>query len=323
MNKGEPPGCWVAPELLEKIQSESTAPDKGQALRLERAARMVRHPSRTRLRRRLHRRRSSGRPHSLDHETRRSSRPALGRARRRIFIRSRSAPSIFTPRRRLQPRKRSFIPRLLDAMGRLFPVNRDGKLRRVAHINFQLDRQTPGSIPRPRTRRIRHQVAPLRLPGLRQLRPRPYGIRLPADLPEKSAQRPVRRHLHGPMRSGGQALHLDFRIRAREIRRASCRTDNLYPSAQSSAERNKFLDQLFPQSRQSPRDALRKQTPPLSNHPAGQTAARSATLISDAEVIAATRASPEQKANRSANEKDWIRQQPKSQLQPIFAQSND
>src|SRR4029077_7871130 len=41
MSKGEPPGCWVAPELLQKIQSESAAADKGQALRLERAARMV------------------------------------------------------------------------------------------------------------------------------------------------------------------------------------------------------------------------------------------------------------------------------------------
>ncbi len=41
MAKGEPPGCWVAPELLAKIQEESKAADKGQAARLERAARMV------------------------------------------------------------------------------------------------------------------------------------------------------------------------------------------------------------------------------------------------------------------------------------------
>ena len=42
MSKGEPPGCWVAPELVERIQEETTAStDKGVAARLERAARMV------------------------------------------------------------------------------------------------------------------------------------------------------------------------------------------------------------------------------------------------------------------------------------------
>ncbi len=41
MSKGEPPGCWVAPELLEKIQVEAKAADKGMAARLERAAQMV------------------------------------------------------------------------------------------------------------------------------------------------------------------------------------------------------------------------------------------------------------------------------------------
>jgi methylenetetrahydrofolate reductase (NADPH) len=41
MSKGEPPGCWVSPELLKKIQGEAKAADKGMAARLERAARMV------------------------------------------------------------------------------------------------------------------------------------------------------------------------------------------------------------------------------------------------------------------------------------------
>ena len=41
MSKGEPPGCWVAPELVEKIRDEVKAKDKGEAARLERAARMV------------------------------------------------------------------------------------------------------------------------------------------------------------------------------------------------------------------------------------------------------------------------------------------
>jgi methylenetetrahydrofolate reductase (NADPH) len=41
MAKGEPPGCWVSPQLCEKVQEESQAKDKGEAARLERAARMV------------------------------------------------------------------------------------------------------------------------------------------------------------------------------------------------------------------------------------------------------------------------------------------
>src|SRR5438093_9828241 len=41
MSKGEPPGCWVAPELVEKIRDEVKAKDKGEAVRLERAARMI------------------------------------------------------------------------------------------------------------------------------------------------------------------------------------------------------------------------------------------------------------------------------------------
>src|SRR5207249_2105564 len=41
MSKDDPPGCWVAPELVEKIRDEVKAKDKGEAARLERAARMI------------------------------------------------------------------------------------------------------------------------------------------------------------------------------------------------------------------------------------------------------------------------------------------
>jgi methylenetetrahydrofolate reductase (NADH) len=42
MSKGEPPGCWVSQELLERIQEETNnSTDKGLAARLERAARMA------------------------------------------------------------------------------------------------------------------------------------------------------------------------------------------------------------------------------------------------------------------------------------------
>jgi methylenetetrahydrofolate reductase (NADPH) len=41
-SKGEPPGCWAAPELVERIQAEVAAStDKGMAARMERAAKMV------------------------------------------------------------------------------------------------------------------------------------------------------------------------------------------------------------------------------------------------------------------------------------------
>ena len=40
-SKAEPPGCWVSKELVEQVQAESKAPDKGMAARLERAARTV------------------------------------------------------------------------------------------------------------------------------------------------------------------------------------------------------------------------------------------------------------------------------------------
>ncbi len=41
MAGGEPPGCWVSPELLARVEQESAAPDKGLAARLERAAQLV------------------------------------------------------------------------------------------------------------------------------------------------------------------------------------------------------------------------------------------------------------------------------------------
>jgi methylenetetrahydrofolate reductase (NADPH) len=41
MARGEPPGCWVAPALLERVRRESAAADRGLGARLERAARLV------------------------------------------------------------------------------------------------------------------------------------------------------------------------------------------------------------------------------------------------------------------------------------------
>jgi methylenetetrahydrofolate reductase (NADPH) len=41
MARGEPPGCWVSPELLAAVRAESQAADGGRRARLERAARTV------------------------------------------------------------------------------------------------------------------------------------------------------------------------------------------------------------------------------------------------------------------------------------------
>jgi len=41
MNKGNVPGCVVTDKLLERIEAESKASDKGKAARLERAAQLM------------------------------------------------------------------------------------------------------------------------------------------------------------------------------------------------------------------------------------------------------------------------------------------
>jgi methylenetetrahydrofolate reductase (NADPH) len=41
MARGQPPGCWVSPALLDAVRAEQAAPDGGRRARLERAARTV------------------------------------------------------------------------------------------------------------------------------------------------------------------------------------------------------------------------------------------------------------------------------------------
>jgi methylenetetrahydrofolate reductase (NADPH) len=41
MATGQPPGCWVSPALLEVVRAEQASPDRGRHARLERAARIV------------------------------------------------------------------------------------------------------------------------------------------------------------------------------------------------------------------------------------------------------------------------------------------
>jgi methylenetetrahydrofolate reductase (NADPH) len=128
MSKGEPPGCWVSPELLEQIRSETVAPDAGLAARLERAARMVavlrglgyagaylggeHQADRVRW---IIRRSEALAPRWEEFADEFTYAPKKGF----YFFDSPSAP----------PKKRGVVPRLLDALGRIFPVNQEGKLR--------------------------------------------------------------------------------------------------------------------------------------------------------------------------------------------------
>jgi methylenetetrahydrofolate reductase (NADH) len=130
MSKGEPPGCWVAPELLEQIRSEVQAPDKGQSARLERAARMV-----AILRGLGYAGAYIGGDHRADHVRwiiRRSEQLAakweelaeeFSYAPRNGFYFFQAAPCAAM--------KRGFVPNLLDALGRIFPVATEGRLRRL------------------------------------------------------------------------------------------------------------------------------------------------------------------------------------------------
>ncbi len=128
MAKGEPPGCWVSPELLEKIRSETQAPDSGMAARLERAARMV-----AILRGLGYAGAYLGGDHQADHVRwiiRRSE--ALSPRWEEFAEEMTYAPKIgfyFYETRHSSPRKRGVVPRLLDTLGRIFPVNQEGKLR--------------------------------------------------------------------------------------------------------------------------------------------------------------------------------------------------
>jgi methylenetetrahydrofolate reductase (NADPH) len=128
MAKGEPPGCWVSPELLEKIRSETQVPDAGMATRLERAARMV-----AILRGLGYAGAYLGGDHQADRVRwiiRRSDSLAprweefaeeLTYAPKNGFYFYDSEPSL--------PKKRGIVPRFLDTVGKIFPVNKQSKLR--------------------------------------------------------------------------------------------------------------------------------------------------------------------------------------------------
>jgi methylenetetrahydrofolate reductase (NADPH) len=128
MSKAEPPGCWVSPELLEKIREEAQAADRGVAARLERAARMVA------VVRGLG---YAGAYLGGDHNAKRiqwiikRSEALADRweelAEEFTYVPKGGFYLYETPK--AVPIRRGIVPRLLDRMAKTFPVNRQGRLR--------------------------------------------------------------------------------------------------------------------------------------------------------------------------------------------------
>jgi methylenetetrahydrofolate reductase (NADPH) len=128
MSKGEPPGCWVAPELLEKIRAEIQVPDAGLAARLERAARMV-----AVLRGLGYAGAYLGGDHQADRVRWIIKRSEALAPRWEEFAEEFNYPPkkgfYFFDSPASPPKRRGVVPGLLDTLGGMFPVNKEGKLR--------------------------------------------------------------------------------------------------------------------------------------------------------------------------------------------------
>ena len=143
MAKGDPPGCWVSPPLLDVVRAESAAKDGGRRARLERAARTV-----AVLRGLGYAGAYIGGTHDADQIAwiiRRAEELAprweelaaeldYG-APGGFYMDGRRGPRAPEPRS-VAPRRRELLPQLLDTLGRLFPVTRDTWLRRALARGF-------------------------------------------------------------------------------------------------------------------------------------------------------------------------------------------
>ena len=142
MSKGEPPGCWVSPELLDQVRAEVQGTDAGRAARLERAARMV-----AVLRGLGYSGAYLGGDHQADHVRwiiRRSE--ALSSRWQELEQEFNYAPKngfYFFKSQAVTPKQRGVVPRLLDAMGRIFPVNQEGWLRNILVRVFRIADRKP------------------------------------------------------------------------------------------------------------------------------------------------------------------------------------
>jgi methylenetetrahydrofolate reductase (NADPH) len=169
MATGRPPGCWVSPELLAAVQAESRARDGGRQARLERAARTV-----AILRGLGYAGAYLGGTHDAGHIAwiiRRADELApqwealaaeLGYGAtggfylptRTLSTRAPSTPTLATRApstdatapATTRPRV-EHLPRILNWLGRAFPVNRDTRLRRtLTHVFRWIDRWRPAAV---------------------------------------------------------------------------------------------------------------------------------------------------------------------------------
>ena len=149
MSKGEPPGCWVSPELLEQIKTETQSADKGLAARLERAASMV-----AILRGLGYAGAYLGGDHRADHvrwiiKRSESLAPKWEELADRLAYAPKSAFYLYDSaaaspsQQRSAPSSNKITPgaapiaRLLDTLGHLFAVHKPGKLRNFLTAIFR------------------------------------------------------------------------------------------------------------------------------------------------------------------------------------------
>src|SRR5579863_8701553 len=142
MSKGEPPGCWVSKELLEKIQEETaSSTDKGLAARLERAAQTVAV---------LRGIGYAGAYIGGDHQAERirwiiKRSEELAPKWEELADELTYAPKggfYFFDSPKPAPPKQELLPRFLDFMGNLFPVKKQGKLHgMLAHVFGWVDKR--------------------------------------------------------------------------------------------------------------------------------------------------------------------------------------
>jgi methylenetetrahydrofolate reductase (NADPH) len=146
MATGRPPGCWVSPELLAAVQAESRAADGGRAARLERAARTV-----AVLRGLGYAGAYLGGTHDAAHIgwiIRRADELTRDWERLAAELRYGAAGGFYLAagRRPTGRGRRERLPRMLDRLGRAFPVSRESPLRRaLARLMTWIDRRPPAA----------------------------------------------------------------------------------------------------------------------------------------------------------------------------------
>ncbi len=135
MATGNPPGCWVSPELLERIQAETKASkDKGLAARLERAARTV-----AVLRGMGYAGAYLGGDHQADRIRwiiKRSEElaPKWEELAEQLTYAPKNGFYFFEAAK--EKPKPELLPRVLDFVGNLFPVKKSGKLHSALAVFF-------------------------------------------------------------------------------------------------------------------------------------------------------------------------------------------